>query len=103
MTFKTFFFILFILSTMVSALFSFFIFEAELLLREIDIAYKTTPTFISLVALISATFSYIGLTISSYLSKKREEIKRKKVEAERKSLSKIHQELKALRQGISIG
>jgi len=102
MTFKTFFFILFILSTTVSILFSFFILEAEQLLTQIDMAYKTTPTFISIVALISATFSYIGLTISHYLQKKREAIQRKKVEKERKSLSKIHQELKALRQGASI-
>jgi hypothetical protein len=67
-----------------------------------DIAYKTNPTFISLVALISAIFSYIGLTISNYFSQKREEIKRKKVEAERKSLNKIHQELKAMKEGIAI-
>ena len=102
MTFKTFFFILFILSTIVSILFSFFIIEAEQILRSTDIAYKTTPTFISLVALISAIFSYIGFTISHYLQKRREEIRRKKIEKERKSLSKIHQELKALRQGASI-
>ena len=102
MTFKTFFFILFILSTMVSFLFSFFIIEAEQLLVEIDIAYRTTPTFISIVALISATFSYIGLNISQYFQNKREEVIRKRVEIERKNLSKIHQELNALKRGIAI-
>jgi len=102
MTFKTFFFILFILSTIVSILFSFFIIEAEQLLSRIDIAYKTTPTFISLVALISAIFSYIGFTLSNYFQKKREEIKQKKIEEERKSLNKIQQELQALKQGIAI-
>ena len=102
MTFKTFFFILFIFSVVVAVLFNFFPFEAEQLLLKMKIAYKTTPTFISLVALISATFSYLGFTISHYFSKKRAEVKRKKVEAERKSLHKIHQELKAMKQGVSI-
>jgi len=102
MTFKTFFFILFIFSIIVAILFSFFTFEVEYLLLKMNIEYEAIPTFISLVALISAVFSYIGWVTSRHFSNKKEEIKRKKVEAERKDLAKIHQELKALSQGLQI-
>jgi len=102
MTFKTFFFILFVFSTLISVLFSFFTYEMEILRVELELEFKTNPVFISLATFIIAILSYVGLVISHYILKKKQEAKAKKIEEERKSLAKIHQELKAIREGISI-
>jgi membrane protein DedA with SNARE-associated domain len=102
MTLKSFFLLIFISSVSICILFFFFTGETDLFLLNIGINYKINYTFITLVSLITSIFSYIGLTVSFYLSRKKEKTRLKRVEAERKSLTKIQQELKALKQGFSI-
>jgi len=102
MTFKSFFLLIFITSFSISILFFFFTKETAIFLLNMGIDYKINYTFISLLGLITSIFSYIGLLVSLYFARKKEKIRLKRVELERKSLSKIHQELKALKQGFSI-
>ncbi len=96
MTFKSFFLLIFISSVSICILFFFFTAEAESFLLNIGIRYKVNSAFISLVGLIASIFSYIGLFISFYFSRKREKVRLKRVQAERINLKKIQEELKAM-------
>ena len=98
MTFKSFFLLIFISSVSLGILFFFFTSKTELFLLNMGVNYKINYIFISLVSLITAIFSYIGLLISLYIAKKRERIRLKRVERERINLRKIHEELKAMSQ-----
>jgi len=102
MTFKSFFLLIFLSSISISIPSFFFPKETDIFLLNIGIDYKINYIFVSLVGLITSIFSFIGLLISSYFAKKKEEIRLKKIELERKNLTKIHQELQALREGLSI-
>ena len=102
MTFKSFFLLIFISSASICVLFFFFTKETAIFLLSIGIDYKIDYKFISLVGLIASIFSYIGVIISFYYARKKENLRLKKIEIERISLNKIHQELKALGQGKQI-
>jgi hypothetical protein len=102
MTFKSFFLLIFISSVSICILFFFFTEETALFLLNIGMDYKINYTFITLVSLITSIFSYIGLIVSFYFARKKERIRLKRVEVERINLEKIHQELKAMGQGLQI-
>lgn len=96
MTFKSFFWLIFISSIAISTLFFFFPNESKLLVSNMKIEYKIDNTFVSLVSLITSILSYITLNIYSYIEDKNEKIRLKKLERERINLDKIHEELKAM-------
>lgn len=53
--------------------------------------------FISLLSLIIAIFSYLGMVVSFYFASKREKLRIKKLKEDRKNIDDIHEELNALR------
>ena len=96
MYFRTFFFILFIIT---SALFLFASFQGTLLLDWIHLIYKPTIkiAYIQLPAMFTSAMAIILFIITSYYAKKNLLIAIKKLERERRNIEQIHNELEALK------
>jgi predicted membrane protein len=96
MTFRTFFLTIFVISISLCILFTFLEDKMQLFSYWVDDSYHLNTTFLGLVSLITAIFSYTGLIFAYIYDKKCEKAKKIKQEAERINLEKIHRELKAM-------
>ena len=96
MTFKTFFLTIFIISVSFCIVVTFLEGKIDILNYWFNRNHQLNSTFLGLVSLITAIFSYFGLVFSYYYNKKLEKAKKIKKEAERVNLEKIHNELKAM-------
>jgi ABC-type Mn2+/Zn2+ transport system ATPase subunit len=96
MTFRTFFLLIFLLSISLCFAFTFNPNEIENVIAYVNRNHELKSSFLGLVSLIVAIFSYLGLVFSHYYANKREKSKDIKKEAERINLEKIHAELKAM-------
>jgi len=95
MNFRTFFLLLFII-TMSTCIFATFYPDAfKNILQSMKI--NENIKFISLLSLIIAIFSYLGVVVSFYFASKREKLRIKKLKEDRKNIDDIHEELNALR------
>jgi hypothetical protein len=95
MNFRTFFSLLFILSISTCLAVTFFPDFINNILQNINI-YNNIK-FIGLTSLIISVFSYIGMVFSFYFASKREKRRLEKLKREREDISKIHEELNAMR------
>ncbi|MBU1667702.1 hypothetical protein KKC13_04730 [bacterium] len=97
MNFRTFFFILFVISIAL-CIGSTFTPDAlqDIIYKVIDTNYTINTTFLGLLSLITAILSYIGLVISTYFGRKREIAQREKEERDRLNIEAIHAEIQAL-------
>ena len=95
MNFRTFFSLLFILSISICLGTTFFPDIIKTILQYLNIS--NSIKFIGLTSLIISIMSYIGMLFSFYFASKRERLRLKKLEEDRKNIEKIHKELNALR------
>jgi predicted histidine transporter YuiF (NhaC family) len=95
MNFRTFFSLLFIISISICLGTTFFPDIIKNTLENLNI--NNPIKFIGLTSLIISIFSYIGMLISFYFASKREKLRLKKLEEDRKNIAKIHEELNSLR------
>ena len=96
MNFTTFFFFLFIFSISLCLSTTFFPTDVESLIPLLNLSPRINLTFIGLFSLTISILSYLGLTISYYLERKKEKARLIKLKKERKNIEKIHAELEAL-------
>jgi len=90
MNFRTFFLLLFLISISICLVSTFFPDILKNILQNINMK------FIALTSLIISIFSYIGMIISFFFARKREKVRLKKLEEDRKNMDKIHKELNSL-------
>lgn len=95
MNFRTFFTLLFIVSTSLCLGSTFFPDIVQNILQSINVTNNIK--FIGLMSLIIALFSYTGMVISFYFAKKREKARRQKLKDDRINIDKIHAELESIK------
>jgi len=96
MNFRTFFFLLFLISIFTCITITFFPNIAQSIIDTTPWYKTANMAFIGVLSLIISIFSYLGLLTSYYFEKKYEKIELKKKRAEALNLERIHEELEGL-------
>lgn len=96
MNFRTFFLILFVVSISLCIGSILMPDSIQNILSQFDVYHTFNMTFLGLLFLITAILSYIGLVISSYFEKKREEERLARQKRDRVNIEAIHEEIQAL-------